>query len=149
MDTVTTTTTTAASPTTETSLNSLIRTREDLSAFCAQNNLNDAAQIARMMGQETTINDLLLAIYEKEIESITGAAPKDWKTFQQWKEAGYKVNKGEKAFKVWSKPDTRFVRKDEEGNKTYVAPEERQDGDKPTQFWHMANLFCDLQVTLI
>lgn len=45
-----------------------------------------------------TINACLELIYSSE----TGAT--EWKTFLGWKEAGYRVIKGEKGFPIWGRP---------------------------------------------
>lgn len=44
------------------------------------------------------VNAMLLAAYRGE----TGR--EDFRSFKKWKEAGYKVKKGEKGFPVWSRP---------------------------------------------
>ena len=57
-------------------------------------------EIMEMTGAEyiPTINEMLRAYYEKQ-NNIT-----ELNTFDQWKEKGYQVRRGEKAFLFWGKP---------------------------------------------
>ena len=48
-----------------------------------------------------TINEMLHAYYAKQ-NNIT-----ELNTFDQWKEKGYQVRRGEKAFLFWGKPKSR------------------------------------------
>jgi len=59
------------------------------------------------------------------------------KTFKQWKEAGYKVKKGSKAFKFWSKPIT---------GKEKAKSEETETAESKYQFFGVCNLFSAEQV---
>lgn len=45
-----------------------------------------------------SVNAQLMQMY------IRATGQTDFRTFLQWKEAGYKVKKGEKAFGLWSRP---------------------------------------------
>ena len=60
-------------------------------------------KIMEMTGAEyiPTINEMLRAYYEKQA-NIT-----ELNTFDQWKEKGYQVRRGEKAFLFWGKPKSR------------------------------------------
>ena len=60
-------------------------------------------EIMEMTGAEyiPTINEMLRAYYEKQ-NNIT-----ELNTFDQWKEKGYQVRRGEKAFLFWGKPKSR------------------------------------------
>ena len=51
-----------------------------------------------------TINEMLHAYYEKQ-NNIT-----ELNTFDQWKEKGYQVRKGEKAYLFWGKPRAKQVK---------------------------------------
>lgn len=48
--------------------------------------------------QLTTINQILMEMHQK----ATGQT--EFKTFHDWKKAGFKVRKGEKSFRIWGKP---------------------------------------------
>lgn len=65
-----------------------------------------------------TVNACLEMIYSSE----TGAT--EWKTFLGWKEAGYRVIKGEKGFPIWGRPIECNVRGDgdAEGNALEFFP---------------------------
>lgn len=74
------------------------------------------------------INDLI----RLEYQIATGA--KDFRKFNEWKEAGFKVKKGEKGFPVFSKP----VR----------AKDTQEEGEekKGKLYFHTAHLFNETQV---
>jgi hypothetical protein len=83
-----------------------------------------------------TINDVVLSIYESE----TGS--KEWKTFKQWKEEGFQVKKGEKAFYVWGAPRT-------SKNKTEGSQENGttlSELEQKFQYWPTCCLFHEKQV---
>lgn len=67
-------------------------------------------KILEMMGTDKipTINEMLRTYYEKE-SHIT-----ELNTFDQWKEKGYQVRRGEKAFLFWGRPQNK--QKTEEGD---------------------------------
>jgi hypothetical protein len=44
-----------------------------------------------------SVNDILLAVYEVQ----TGC--KEFRTFRHWQREGYRVKKGEKAFRIWAR----------------------------------------------
>ena len=52
--------------------------------------------VAAMRG--VTVNDILTEIYSAQTDCAT------WGTFAQWKAQGYRVQKGEQGFAVWSRP---------------------------------------------
>jgi hypothetical protein len=83
-----------------------------------------------LLAQGVTFNQILVEIYKIE----TGA--EDFKTFKKWKEEGYKINKGEKGFPVFSKPSTKL--KEERG-------QEIGEGEKARFF--TAYLFNENQVS--
>jgi len=49
-------------------------------------------------GVMPSVNTVLLCMYEDQ------AGCKDFRTFLAWKNAGYSVKKGEKAFRLWGQP---------------------------------------------
>src|SRR5690554_8198749 len=78
------------SPKTEEARNKLIA----LSAEAQQ----QAALLAAATGEVVPVNSILLAIYKDE----TGCST--FRRFDEWKEAGFTVKKGETAFRVWGSP---------------------------------------------
>lgn len=93
--------------------------------------LDEAKTDAEMMfWSSLRINDVLAMWYKES----TGAT--DFKTFNQWKEEGYNVKKGEKAFVLWSKK-----------RQATAAQEENKNEDPESyEFFPIAYLFSDLQV---
>ncbi len=86
---------------------------------------------------EVTINSILLGIYEKQ----TGHSV--YKTFKEWKDEGYTVNKGERSYRVWSAP-RKGVDKCEV---TVVSTGEQKTVEDTYKFWAMCCLFHDGQVS--
>ncbi len=84
-----------------------------------------------------TINSILLGIYEKQ----TGHSV--YKTFKEWKDEGYTVNKGERSYRVWSAP-RKGVDKCEV---TVVSTGEQKTVEDTYKFWAMCCLFHDGQVS--
>ena len=79
----------------------------------------------------------------------------DFKKFNEWKNEGYTIKKGSKAFPVWSQP-TKRERKEEDGETTPAptpALMENADGSESNGTRHererfnMCYLFSNLQVT--
>ena len=58
---------------------------------------NELKSIAELNGQEANVNELLRDFY-------AGTGHTELKTFDQWKEDGYFIRKGEKALLLWGKP---------------------------------------------
>jgi hypothetical protein len=87
---------------------------------------NKCKQIVEMEDDERTVNEFMVDVYTTAIEKKTGEAPNRWETFNGWKQLGYKVEPGERAYKVWS------------------SPKKMKDGSEK---FFVANLFCNLQVT--
>jgi hypothetical protein len=81
----------------------------------------------------TTLNYIIVGMYKNE----TGC--KQFKTFHDWKKAGYAVNKGSKAFAVWGTP------------KRVKETAETEDGEvlegESWEFWPLCYLFNENQVT--
>ena len=68
----------------------------------------------------------------------------EFDTFLGWKEKGFKVRKGAKAFLFWSKPKVHKI--DEEGNKTVQNFSiDNEDEDKEKKYY-ISYLFSNLQV---
>mgnify|MGYP003150796278 CR=1 FL=1 len=79
-----------------------------------------------------TMNQKLSVYYEIE-ELVTG-------TFKMWKEKGYRVVKGSKSFKFWSKPI--------KAKKTSTNEEEETKEEK-YKFFNVAHVFTSEQVVKI
>jgi antirestriction protein ArdC len=79
-------------------------------------------------GAYTTVNEALI----QEIYAINGN--KVFKTYEQWKQEGKQVKKGEKAYLVWGKP--KGAKEEEES----PADEEKET------FFPICFLFSNLQV---
>ena len=88
--------------------------------------LKDKLALARSLGADIKMNDLILIAYELEGKKV--------KTFKQWKEEGKTVKKGSKAYLFWSAPISK--KKKEEDEK-----EEHTD-----TIFGIANLFSEEQV---
>lgn len=70
-----------------------IERRKELSALS-----QDLKAVAQMEGIEESVNSLLLAYYKRQFSAS------DLRTFDQWKEAGYIVKKGQTSFMIWATP---------------------------------------------
>ena len=96
--------------------------------------------------QGLTINDLLTEIYSQQ------AACGDWGTFAQWKKQGYRAQKGESGFAVWSRPmknnDTDNSDDAQPGTDTDASEPADTDGDgkKEREFFRVAYIFNARQV---
>lgn len=88
--------------------------------------------IEAMTGDCPSVNELLIEHYKTESNCKT------FKTFHQWKAEGYKVKKGEKAYRVWGSPLK--AKKAAEDN------EQQKDEEKKYKFWPMCSLFNESQV---
>lgn len=82
---------------------------------------------------ETTLNYIIVSMYENETNC------KVFKTFHDWKKAGYKVNKGVKAFAVWGTP--KRIK-----DKLETEAGEVLEGES-WEFWPLCYLFNESQVT--
>tara|TARA_R110001592_G_scaffold182549_1_gene425859 strand:+ start:14661 stop:16475 length:1815 start_codon:yes stop_codon:yes gene_type:complete len=83
------------------------------------------------------VNDILIQWHHVE----TGA--KTFLTFNQWKERGFKVNKGEKSFKVWSSP----IKGKREIEVTEVKTGEDKKLEENYELFAMCSLFHEGQVS--
>ena len=98
--------------------------------------------------QGLTINDLLTEIYSQQ------ANCGDWGTFAQWKKQGYRVQKGESGFAVWSRP---MKNNDTDADDGTPADADAQpgtdtdatdgDGKKEREFFRVAYIFNARQVS--
>lgn len=95
---------------------------------------NELKSMAQINGKEAHVNELLREFY-------AGAGHTELKTFDQWKEDGYFVRKGEKALLLWGKPTA---------SKTAIQEATEQgksEEDADTDFYPLAYLFSKQQVT--
>ena len=114
--------------------------------------INEAKSMAQAMFLESQpLNYFILNfVYAPAEEGTT-----EFKKFNEWKQEGYTIKKGSKAFPVWSQP-TKRERKEEDGE-TAPAPTpalmENADGSESNGTRHererfnMCYLFSNLQVT--
>jgi hypothetical protein len=100
------------------------------------------ADSAEALGRasELTINEIFLGMYEGQ----TGC--KTFNTFVGWRQAGYRVKKGETAFRIWGKP-----RQIKEANRETLQEKNSTVSDENTEaegyeFWPMCSLFNEYQV---
>lgn len=95
---------------------------------------NELKSMAELNGQEANVNELLREFY-------AGTGHTELKTFDQWKEDGYFVRKGEKALLLWGKPKA-------SKNAIQEATEQgKSEEDADTDFYPIAYLFSKQQVT--
>jgi hypothetical protein len=97
--------------------------------------------------QGLTINDLLTEIYSQQ------AACGDWGTFAQWKKQGYRVQKGESGFAVWSRPMKNNDTDADDTTPGDTTPADTSepadadaDGKKEREFFRVAYIFNARQV---
>lgn len=103
--------------------------------------LSKSLKLAAMMGNlggmspDTPTNILLKWYYAQKGHT-------ELKTYDEWRESGYQVKRGESALVVWSsKKKMSYNKKDENGNET----EEKEEYEA----FAMCNLFSQLQVEVI
>ena len=102
--------------------------RKALKDLC--NTLQAAAKAA---GMEESPNELLRGYYAQ-------AGHTELKTFEEWKQAGFYIRKGEKAILLWGHPKP--SRQAKEAAKQAGKPEEEAEND----FYPLAYLFSNQQV---
>ena len=93
--------------------------------------------------QGLTINDLLTEIYSQQ------ANCGDWGTFAQWKKQGYRVQKNESGFAVWSRPMKNNDADASDDTTPADASEPADtdaDGKKEREFFRVAYIFNARQV---
>lgn len=86
---------------------------------------------------DMTVNEILL----KLIYNTDGAT--EFNTFAQWKELGYTILKGSKAFVVWGQPRTGNEKREETDNKQAEGEEDEYS------FFPVCYLFSNKQVRKI
>ena len=91
---------------------------------------NELKSLAQLNGKEAHVNELLREFY-------AGSGHTELKTFEQWKEQGFSVRKGEKALLLLGKPKAR------------QTEEQTEDGseESTTEFYPLAFMFSMQQVT--
>lgn len=82
-----------------------------------------------------TINDAIMETLYKDDTN------KEFKSYRQWKNEGYQVNKGEKAFLLWAKP--------KQINKPMEENPSDEEWEEMLKFFPIAYLFSNAQVTEI
>ena len=84
------------------------------------------------------VNDFLLVMHQQ----ATGCEM--FKTFHDWKKAGYRVKKGSKSYRVWGSP----LKAKKQGEEQQAKPEteSKSDAEKTFKFWPMCSLFTESQV---
>jgi hypothetical protein len=80
-------------------------------------------------GEFETVNQGLLSTYMEENQQAN-----EFNTFNQWKEKGYTINKGSKAFIVWGQP-----------RKAQQVPEGSNEPEE-YKYWPICYLFSNEQV---
>jgi len=88
-----------------------------------------AKQFIKNGHEDLTVNEALLMMYSEGTEAA------EFKTFKQWKEAGYSVIKGQIAYRIWGKP-----------LKASKQQPDNPDEQKEYKLWPMCCLFSNLQV---
>jgi len=86
------------------------------------------------------VNDFLLVMHQQ----ATGCEM--FKTFHDWKKAGYKVKKGSKSYRVWGSPLKAKKQGEEQQAKPAPETESKSDAEKTFKFWPMCSLFTENQV---
>lgn len=85
------------------------------------------------------VNDILIAEHKETANAEL------FMTFNQWKEKGYSVNKGETSYKVWSAP----IKAKREIEVTEVSTGQDKTLEEQYSMFAMVSLFCEHQVSLI
>jgi len=80
-------------------------------------------------GELDSVNEGLKEIYEKSDSNI-----EEFRTFWQWKDEGYTINKGSKAFLIWGQP--------RKGSQIAEGSDEPED----YKYWPLCYLFANTQV---
>lgn len=91
--------------------------------------------LAASTGEVITVNQMLLKMHAQE----SGA--KQFFRFNEWKEKGYSVKKGEQSFRIWGSPI--------KAGKTTDDQAAENDAEKKYKFWPMCCVFNEFQVEAI
>ena len=90
---------------------------------------SQAIRILVKEGAYNTVNDGLRETYEENDSDI-----EEFNTFNQWKEEGYTIKKGSKAFLFWGQP------------RKYEQTPEGADEPEEFKYWPLCYLFANTQV---
>ena len=110
--------------------------REQLKSISAE--LQAQRDLMQAMGMEDlpTINEMLHDYYAKK-NNIT-----ELNTFDQWKDKGYQVRKGEKAFLFWGKPRSKQKAEEQPAEEqTEQEQQTEQDNTKKDEYFPICYLF--------
>lgn len=107
--------------------------REWLRAISAQLQAQRDLMAMTGMTDVPTINDMLRAYYAKQ-NNVT-----ELNTFDQWKEKGYQVRRGAKAFLFWGKPQAKPQPQTEQGEDGQA--EQPEQTAKKNEFYPVCYLF--------
>ena len=88
------------------------------------------ARILMAMNKADSVNVGLLLIYDERQGKHC-----NYNTFNQWKDQGYTILKGSKAFAVWGQPKM-----------SVQTPEGEKDEPEQYKYWPVCYLFSELQV---
>jgi len=87
--------------------------------------MSAAAKLLVAQGAHSSINEAIISMYRNEVHHT-------FNTYNQWKEKGYQVRKGESAFLVWARP--------------LGAHEEQEAEQINSKFFPVCFLFSNAQV---
>lgn len=115
-----------------------IKTKQQLAAL--SNNIKKSAAYAPLIAISETFNEVLILFYDLKGKKLM--------TFSDWKKAGYKVKKGEKAYTFWSRPITGKQKKEKEDVKQLKSVNTENVEDE-YKFFSICKLFTEDQVIKI
>jgi len=94
----------------------------------------ELSALSQLIKQQIEIGDLEAeTVNEGLIETYSDGEEVEFNTFHQWKDKGFKIKKGSKAFLVWGKP-------------RQVPVPDSDDEDDEFKFWPLCYLFSEEQV---
>jgi hypothetical protein len=83
------------------------------------------------------VNDFLMVMHQK------ASGCQDFRTFHNWKKAGFKVKKGAKSYRVWGSP---LDAKKQEAQQAAADGNSSSDAVDTFKYWPMCSLFNESQV---
>lgn len=109
--------------------------REQLKAISAE--LQAQRDLMQVMGVEDlpTINEMLHDYYAKK-SNIT-----ELNTFDQWKDKGYQVRRGEKAFLFWGKPRSKQKQEEQPAEEQTEQEQPAEQNAKKDEYFPICYLF--------
>ena len=109
--------------------------REQLKAISAD--LQAQRDLMQVMGVEDlpTINEMLHDYYAKK-SNIT-----ELNTFDQWKDKGYQVRRGEKAFLFWGKPRSKQKQEEQPAEEQTEQEQQAEQNAKKDEYFPICYLF--------